>query len=152
MAGLMVKLGDMNLYTAIFIGGLGGFAGDQIYFFIGRNNKEYVRTKFKNHNKKLNLAHQLLEKYGWPVIFLQRYLYGLRTVIPISIGLTHYSAKKYAFINFISGIVWAAITITLSYIYGDELLVLLDFLKKSFYIFIPFILLFILLFFRKKKS
>ena len=35
MAGLMSHTGDMNLFLAIFIAGIGGFVGDQIYFYIG---------------------------------------------------------------------------------------------------------------------
>ncbi len=42
MAGLLAHTGDMNLYLAIFVAGLGGFAGDQVYFYIGRFNKSYV--------------------------------------------------------------------------------------------------------------
>ena len=34
MAGLMAHDGSMNLFLAIFIAGLGGFAGDQVYIFI----------------------------------------------------------------------------------------------------------------------
>ncbi|MEJ2467933.1 MAG: DedA family protein, partial [Campylobacterales bacterium] len=34
MAGIMSHTGHMNLPLAIFIAGLGGFAGDQIYFYI----------------------------------------------------------------------------------------------------------------------
>jgi len=129
MGGIMSKLGYMNLYLAIFIAGLGGFVGDQIYFYIGRYNREYIREKMHKQHDKFEKAHFLLEKYGWPMIFIQRYMYGLRTVIPISIGLTHYSAKKYAFINFISAQIWASITIILAYIFGDELLKMINIIK-----------------------
>ncbi len=111
MAGLLSHTGDMNLYLAIFIAGLGGFAGDQIYFYIGRFNKDYVHKNFKGQRRKFILAHLLLKKYGWPIIFVQRYMYGMRTIIPISIGLTRYCAKTFAFINLISAWCWAAITI-----------------------------------------
>ena len=67
----------------------------------------------------------MLKKHGWPIIFIQRYLYGMRTVIPMAIGLTKYSAKKYAFINFLSAIVWATITISLAYVFGEQMLSLL---------------------------
>lgn len=111
MAGLFSHTGDMNILIAIFVAGLGGFAGDQTYFYIGRFNKKYVYHKLKNQRRKLALAHLLLKKYGWPIIFLQRYMYGLRTVIPISIGLTRYDAKLFAFINLMSAWCWAAVTI-----------------------------------------
>jgi membrane protein DedA with SNARE-associated domain len=140
MAGLLVSTGDMNLYLAIFIAGLGGFVGDQIYFYIGRYNKSFVHRKFKGQRRKFALAHLLLKKYGWPIIFVQRYMYGMRTIIPISIGLTRYSAKMFAFINIISAWCWAAITIVPVWYFGEEILELLKIAKEYWYVAVPFAL------------
>lgn len=144
MAGLLSSTGDMNLYIAIFVAGLGGFAGDQIYFYIGRYNKSYVHRKFKGQRRKFALAHLLLKKYGWPIIFIQRYMYGLRTVIPISIGLTRYDAKTFAFINIISAWCWGAITIVPVWYFGEEILLLLSIAKEHWYYAIPIVIIFLL--------
>ncbi|MEA2049117.1 MAG: DedA family protein [Campylobacterota bacterium] len=137
MGGLLCHTGDMWLGFAIFVAGLGGFVGDQIYFYIGRYNKSYVHTKFKGQRRKFALAHLLLKKHGWPIIFAQRYMYGMRTVIPISIGLTRYDAKMFAFINLLSAWVWAAITIVPVWYFGDEILKVLEIAKEYWYIAVP---------------
>ncbi len=142
MAGLLIHDGHMNLYIAIFVAGLGGFVGDQVYFYTGRFNKAYVHKKFKGQRRKFALAHLLLKKYGWPIIFMQRYMYGMRTIIPISIGLTRYSAKMFAFINLISAWCWAAITIVPVWYFGEEILQLLKYAKEHWYFALPFALLF----------
>ena len=54
-----------------------------------------------------------------------------RTIIPISIGLTRYSALKFAIINLISAMVWASITIILAWYLGEELLHALGWLKNT---------------------
>lgn len=138
MAGLLSHTGDMNLYIAIFVAGLGGFAGDQIYFYIGRFNKSYVHKNFAGQRRKFALAHLLLIKYGWPIIFVQRYMYGMRTIIPISIGLTRYNAKTFAFINLISAWCWAAITIVPAWYFGEEILEVLKWVKAHWYFAAPF--------------
>ncbi len=138
MGGLLSHTGDMWLPIAIFVAGLGGFAGDQIYFYIGRYNKAYVHKKFKGQRRKFALAHLLLKKYGWPIIFAQRYMYGMRTVIPISIGLTRYDAKMFAFINILSAWVWASITIIPVWYFGDEILKVLEVLKEYWFVALPF--------------
>ena len=143
MAGTMVHTGHMSMPVAIFVAGLGGFTGDQIYFWIGRYNKKWIQNYLHKHRRKFALAHLLLTKYGWPVIFVQRYLYGLRTVIPISIGLTRYSAKKFAIINFFSAQIWAAITIVLAYIFGEQILQLLEYIKHHWYFALPVAALFL---------
>ena len=85
----------------------------------------------------------LLKKHGWPIIFAQRYMYGLRTVIPISIGLTRYDAKTFAFINILSAWTWGAVTILPVWYFGEEILALLKIAKEHWYFAIPFALIFI---------
>lgn len=137
MAGVLSHTGDMNLWVSIVVAGLGGFVGDQIYFYIGRFNKHYIHNLMKKQRRKFALAHLLLKKYGWPVIFIQRYLYGMRTIIPMAIGLTRYSAKKFALINFISAMIWAAATIIPAYIFGEEILAIVHWAKEHWYYALP---------------
>ena len=137
MAGILSHTKDMNLYLAIFIAGLGGFVGDQIYFYIGRYNKGFITKRLKSQKRKFAIAHLLLKKYGWPIIFIQRYMYGLRTIIPITIGLTRYDAKKFAFINLVSAWAWATITIVPAYIFGEEILEILKIAKEHWYFALP---------------
>ena len=137
MGGILSHTGDLFYLLTIFIAGLGGFTGDQIYFYIGRFNKGYIQRKLHKQRRKFAIAHLLLKKYGWPIIFVQRYMYGLRTVIPMSIGITKYSGKKFAFINLISAWVWAAITVTPAYYYGAEILVLISYAKQHWYFALP---------------
>ena len=137
MAGLLAHKEIMNLYIAIFVAGLGGFGGYQVYFYIGRFNKESVHRKFKGQRRKFALAHLLLKKHGWPIIFIQRYMYGMRTIIPISIGLTRYDARKFALINLISAWCWAAITIVPVWYFGEQILVVLHWAKEHWYLAIP---------------
>lgn len=141
MAGIMSHTGDMILPIALLVGAFGGFIGDQIYFYIGRFNKNYIHNKLRAQRRKFAIAHLLLKKYGWPIIFVQRYMYGMRTVLPMAIGLTKYSGRQFALINFISALFWAAITIIPAYYYGDALLALLAWIKSHWYFAIPLIIL-----------
>ncbi len=137
MAGLLAHKEMMNLYLAIFVAGLGGFAGDQVYFYIGRFNKESVHRKFRGQRRKFAFAHLLLKRHGWPIIFIQRYMYGMRTIIPISIGLTRYDARKFAFINLISAWCWAALTIVPVWYFGEQIMIVLHWAKQHWYMAIP---------------
>ena len=140
MAGIMSHTGDMFLPIALLVGALGGFAGDQIYFYIGRFNKKYIRGQLLAHRRKFAIAHLLIKKYGWPIIFIQRYMIGMRTAIPMAIGLTKYSGKKFAFINFISALFWASVTIIPAYYFGADILNALHWAKAHWYFSIPIIL------------
>jgi len=139
MAGILSHTGDMNLWVAILVAALGGFIGDQIYYYIGRINKDWVLKELNAHRRKFAKARLLLRKYGGWVIFIQRFIYGMRTIIPMTIGVLGYDPKKYAIINLISAFIWASITIIPSYIFGEELLNLLKWLKQHWYIGIIFL-------------
>ncbi|TQR57316.1 DedA family protein [Campylobacter troglodytis] len=133
LGGIFAHEGHVNLGLIIFVAGLGGFVGDQIYFYIGRYNKKYIQKKLKKQRRKFAVAHLLLQKFGWPIIFVQRYMYGFRTVIPMSIGITRYDVKKFAFINLLSAWVWAAITIILAWYFGEEIWAFVAWAERHWY-------------------
>jgi len=143
MAGILAHTTHMHIALAIFVAGLGGFVGDQIYFYLGRYNKKFIAKKLHTQRRKFAIAHILLKKYGWPSIFLQRYMYSFRVIIPMCIGLTGYSAKKYAFINLISAWCWAAITIIPAWILGEHILDILHTAKEHWYVAVPVVAVFL---------
>lgn len=134
LAGIMAHDGHLNLALAILVSTFGAFVGDQIYFYIGRYNKNIISSKLSSQRRKFAIANLLLKKYGWPVIFAQRYMYGLRTVIPISIGLTRYDAKKFMLINFISALFWASLTIIPSWYLGEYIWELIAWASKYWFL------------------
>ena len=144
MAGIMTHTGNMNYVIAIFVAGLGGFTGDQCFFYLGRFNKRFMQSKLHKQRHKLAIAYLMLRKYGWPIILIQRYLYGLRSIIPIAIGTSNYSAKKFALINLISAWLWATLIITPAYFFGEEILTLLNYAKQHWYYALPIVGSFIL--------
>ncbi|PAF44069.1 DedA family protein [Helicobacter sp. 11S02629-2] len=160
LAGLASYDGKLDVVIAILVAGLGGFVGDQIYFYIGRLNKKLVQRKLKSQRRKFALASLLMSRYGWPIIFVQRYLYGLRTVIPISIGLTKYSALKFAIINLISAWIWASVTILPAWYFGSAILTFFKKIKDylienplhlSIFIVIIVILVGLFIFYKRRK-
>ncbi|MBR8461960.1 DedA family protein [Campylobacter sp. faydin G-24] len=155
LGGILAHEGHVNVTLAIFVAGIGAFVGDQIYFYLGRYNKKYIAKKLHAQRRKFAIAHLMLKKYGSPIIFLQRYMYGFRVIIPMSIGLTRYSAKKYAFINLISGWCWAAITILLAWFFGKEIWNIINIAEKHWYVAIPIVVAFfggLFLMFRRIES
>jgi membrane protein DedA with SNARE-associated domain len=134
MAGILSYTGDMNLWLAIVVAALGGFLGDQFYFYLGRWNKGWILEELGKHRRQVARARLLLRKYGVGVIFIQRFLYGMRTIIPMTIGLAGYDPKKFAFFNLISAFIWASVSIIPAYIFGEELLDLVKWLKQHWYV------------------
>ena len=57
--------------------------------------------------------------YGDRIILIKKFIYGLKTLVPIAIGITKYSFLKFSVINAVSSLIWALVVGLLSYYAGD---------------------------------
>jgi membrane protein DedA with SNARE-associated domain len=125
-AGVLSYAGDLNIYVSILVAGISNFLGDQFLFFLARRNKNYAKDMMKKYGRKIALAHLMMRRYGSWVVFVQKYIYGIKTLIPLAMGITKYSATKFAFFNVLATILWAAVVGYLSYSAGEYILSLSD--------------------------
>jgi len=138
-AGIMSHLGDMNIIISIIVATFANFLGDGLLFYMGRFNKKDMHGYLQKHRRKLALAHVLLKKYGDKIIFIQKYVYGIKTLIPIVVGLTRYDMKRFILLNAIAAIVWG-ISIGLASFYAGSVLVpIVDYLGDHFYLILLFL-------------
>ena len=72
-----------------------------------------------NHKRKVALVQLLFRKYGFFVIIIQKYIYGIKTLVPLVMGLSDYSSFKFTVINSIASILWACVIGYASYIAGS---------------------------------
>jgi len=63
-----------------------------------------------------------MRKYGILAIFIQKFLYGIKTLVPLSMALAKYDFKKFAFYNVFASIVFV-LTIGLSAYYSSEAII-----------------------------
>ena len=53
---------------------------------------------------------------------LKKFIYGLKTLIPVAIGLTKYDFMKFMLYNLIGALIWAVTVGGLSYFFGGALI------------------------------
>jgi len=95
------------------------FMGDNFLFYLGKYHKKDIRPYFAKHKRKIALATVIMRKYGVLAIFIQKFLYGVKTLVPISMALSKFDFKKFVFFNFFATIVFI-LTIGLSAYYASE--------------------------------
>ncbi|RXK12212.1 hypothetical protein CP965_10565 [Halarcobacter mediterraneus] len=122
VAGVLSYAGDLNIYISILVAGISNFIGDQFLFTLARQNKAYAKDMMKKYGRKVALAHVLMRKYGSFVVIIQKYIYGIKTLIPLAMGLTKYSSMKFILFNAIATIFWACIVGFASYTAGEYIL------------------------------
>lgn len=121
-AGVLSYAGDLNLYISILVAGVANFLGDQFLFFLARKNKSYAKDMMSKYGRKIALAHIMMRRYGSFVVFIQKYIYGIKTLIPLAMGLTKYSAVKFTIFNVIATMLWGLIVGYASYTAGEFIL------------------------------
>lgn len=122
VAGVLSYAGDLNIVISIIVAASSNFLGDQFLFYMARTNKMYASEAMKKYGRKVALAHLMMRRYGSTVVFLQKYIYGIKTLIPLAMGLTKYSFQKFTFFNALATIVWACVVGYASFLMGEVLL------------------------------
>ncbi|HIP54525.1 MAG TPA: DedA family protein [Sulfurimonas autotrophica] len=120
-ASVLSFMGKMDLTISITIAFLGNALGDILLFWLTRYQKTMMVDSLRKHRRKLALAHILIKKHGDWVIFIQKFIYGLKTIVPIAIALTKYDFKKFVILNFFAAGVWALAFGLSSYYFGAVL-------------------------------
>lgn len=107
IAGAFVHSGTLNFYLVACSALLGAFLGDQLYFFLGRKYGKKILSKKPNLDNKVNKVMNIISKNESLLILSFRFLYGLRTITPIALGLSKVNYFKFIILNFIGAIAWA---------------------------------------------
>ncbi|MDE6886152.1 MAG: DedA family protein [Helicobacteraceae bacterium] len=118
-SGVVESLNSLNIFISIFVAGIANFIGSSALCYISRFQKNEIMKYLIKHRRKIALAHIWVKKYDFWIIFIHKYLYGIKTIIPLVIGFSKYSFKKFIIYNFISSIIWAVVIGTISYLMGD---------------------------------
>jgi membrane protein DedA with SNARE-associated domain len=130
-AGVFSFMGHMDLTTALLVAIVSNFMGDNFLFYLGRYHKKDIQPYYAKHKRKIALATLIMRKYGVLAIFIQKFLYGVKTLVPISMALSKYNFKKFVFFNVFASILFI-LTIGLSAYYSSEAIItMFSYIKEN---------------------
>ena len=108
-ASVLAFMGKMDLTLVMLIAFIANAIGDVMLFYMARYQKSMMMEGLRKHRRKLALSHLLMKKYGSWIILFQKFVYGIKTLIPIAIGLTKYDFKKFVILNIGSSVIWTLV-------------------------------------------
>lgn len=85
----------------------GSFTSDQLMFSLGKYKGADVLKYFPRIARNADKASVLFKKYDTALILGFRFVYGVRNVTPIMLGISGVSHLKFFALNFIGASVWA---------------------------------------------
>lgn len=131
VAGVLSYMGKMDITTSITIAFVANTLGGIMLFYMARHQKAMMMEGLKKHRRKLALAHLLLKRNGSWIIVAQKFIYGVKTIIPIALGLTKYSFKKFAIYNAIGAALWALVFGVGSFMGGSLLVKVTEYITTN---------------------
>ncbi|UFH49246.1 DedA family protein [Pseudomonas sp. KNUC1026] len=130
LAGFLAFRGYMDINLVMLVAFLGSYAGDQLWYFLGRRHGRRLLARKPRWQLMGDRALEHIRKHPdlWVLSF--RFVYGLRTVMPVAIGLSGYPPRRYLILNGIGAIVWAIVLAQAAYHFGSVLEGILGSVKK----------------------
>lgn len=130
LAGFLAFRGYMDLNYVIVVAFFGSYAGDQLWYFLGRKHGRKLLARKPRWQLLGDRALVHIRKHPdiWVLSF--RFVYGLRTVMPVAIGLSGYPPRRYLLLNGIGAAVWATALGLAAFHFGSILESLLGSVKK----------------------
>ncbi|MCX6072915.1 MAG: DedA family protein [Campylobacterales bacterium] len=120
-AGVLSFMGKMDLTLSITIAFIANFIGDGLLFYMARYHKREMLEYFAKHKRKLAFSHLILKRRGVWIIVIKKFLYGLKTLIPIAVGLSKYDFWKFSLYNALGAFIWAVVVGGGSYLFGGAI-------------------------------
>ncbi len=87
---------------------LGSFAGDQVWFTLGRRYGATALRKIPGAERRAETALRFLNRYGDGFVLTFRFVYGIRNVASAACGMAGMNHFRFAVLNFIAAGLWAS--------------------------------------------
>lgn len=126
LAGVLAHKGYLAPVPAALYAFCGSLASDQIMFYLGRWKGNALLHRFPRLEKKALKVRAWLSRHETLLILGFRFIYGVRNVTPILMGMSRVNHWKFLVLNIISAAVWAASFIAAGYFFGQALTALLN--------------------------
>ncbi len=131
LAGLMAHMGLMKLPLVILVALLGSFMGDQFYFFLGRRKGAALLDRHPAWQRRAEKAHQAMRRYHNWIMLGFRFVYGMRTITPLILGMDRtIPVRRFILLNLIGAALWSTVIATGGYFFGQVLKIFLADIKR----------------------
>lgn len=122
MVGIATAATLFSYPLVIIAATIGAIFHDNTIFTISKFIGKKLIQKKASWNYKAQKSSEFLEKYETLAILSIRFLYGLRTVTILIVGLSNVSKFKFVSLDALSSLIWSFIYITLGYLSGHAIL------------------------------
>jgi membrane protein DedA with SNARE-associated domain len=130
LGGFAAHRGYLDLAAVVAAAFAGTLFGDQLYFFLGRRQGAAMLARRPHWEPRVARVRGLMRRHEIALILGFRFLYGLRTVTPLALGMSGIRPLRFALLNVPAAFGWAIAIGVLGYELGSAFQGLLGDLKR----------------------
>ena len=121
LGGVFAHRHLMTYWEAAAAAAAGSFIADQLFFFTGRHARRWSRIRKLADQPAFQRANRLLERYPAGFIFAFRFVYGLRTISPVAIGMSNVPTATFMAVNAVAAVIWGTLFTAIGYLFGQSI-------------------------------
>lgn len=118
-AGLAASKGYLDWGGVFFAAWLGSFAGDQLYFWIGRRWGTALLGRVPRWQASVQSSLGWLKRYDTWFILSFRFIYGVRNFASFAMGMSGLAPARFASLNLGAAFVWALAFSGFGFLFGQ---------------------------------
>jgi membrane protein DedA with SNARE-associated domain len=130
IASFLAHRGYLELEWVMLVAFLATLTADQFFFYLGRRRGAALLDTRPAWKKRVGRVHGFLERHSNMAVLSFRFIYGLRALAPLVIGMSGYSARKFLILNVIGALLWVMVFGTAGYFFGQVIETLLGDVEK----------------------
>ena len=140
--GILCYLGLLSFGSAFFVAILGAIAGDQLWYFLGKNYALKLLDYFPSFKPLVAKLEESVQYKGAFLSFSGRFIYGGAILFPMTLGIYKYEHKTFTLLDALGVMLWGFLGISLGYLLGTSTELLFGKLEKvwHFILIIAFII------------
>jgi membrane protein DedA with SNARE-associated domain len=122
VGGFIAHLGFLKLPYVMATALVGSFLGDQFFFILGRTKGAMVLRRLKKAQKQVEKIQRFMERHQNLIMTGFRFIYGIRILTPIVLGMNrNISAKRFFMFNVIGALAWSVVVSLGGFLFGEAL-------------------------------
>lgn len=107
-AVVAASLGRLNPFAVLLSGSVGGWAGDQFWYYAARGPLSSWLNRFEKVARRRRAVEERMQRHATKFILAVRFLPGLRIAIPVACAYSGVAAVRFSGLSFVSALAWAA--------------------------------------------
>jgi membrane protein DedA with SNARE-associated domain len=119
VAVMLARQGCLELPAVLAAALPGALCGDLLLFGLGRIGGQALLARCPLWQARLRRAEALQRPCRLPLIVGFRFLYGLRTVIPVAIGMGSIGGLRFLLLDSVGVLIWAGLTAAAGILLAD---------------------------------